>query len=226
MVATTPPRASSPSRGREGRGGRGSADGQVLGALLVLGGIGWFLQQVGLLELSLTTTLSLLLITLGVGLVLTARRAGGAGLMVIGLVLVVVLASVSAVDVGLLQKGVGERNFTPVSSGEVLDDYQLGVGALTLDLTEADPDDLVGKSIDVQIGMGELIVLLPPADDVAVVLRAKARAGEVELFGTPVNDGGTNVIGRFEDPAVEGAAALELDLDVGLGTVQVLRPRR
>jgi len=224
MVATTTTRSRRHPR-RQRRRERDSADGQVLGVLLVLGGIGWFLQQVGVLEFSLTTTLSLLLITLGVGLVVTARRAGGAGLVVVGLALVVVLASVSAVDVGLLQKGIGERTFTPVAADDVLQDYQLGIGAMTLDLTRADPDDLVGRKIDVQIGLGELIVLLPPADDVSVVVRAKARAGEVDLFGTPVNDGGTNVIGRFDDPRIEGAAPLELDLDVGLGTVQVLRPR-
>src|SRR5436190_7592327 len=79
------------------RRGRGSADGQVLGALLIIGGIAWFLNQVGVVGLSLTTTLSCLLITLGIGLVLTARRAGGAGLVVIGLALTAVLASTSAV---------------------------------------------------------------------------------------------------------------------------------
>src|SRR5687768_16422532 len=107
MAVTTPStqRARPPRR----RGGRDAADGQVLGALLVLGGVGWFLQQVGLVHLSLTTTLSALLIVLGVGLVLTARRAGGAGLVVVGMVLTVVLASVSAVDGRLLQRGVGER---------------------------------------------------------------------------------------------------------------------
>lgn len=223
MVVTTTTRSRRHPRRQRGRG-RDSADGQVLGVLLVLGGVGWFLQQVGVLELSLTTTLSLLLITLGVGLVMTARRAGGAGLVIVGLVLVVVLASASTVDVGLLQKGIGERTFTPVAADDVLDEYQLGIGTMKLDLTEANPGDLLGRSIDVQIGMGELIVLLPPADEVAVVVRAKARAGEVDLFGTRVNDDGTNVTGRFHDPRVEGAAPLELDLDVGLGTVQVLRP--
>src|SRR5688572_3065644 len=117
MVATTPTR-SRPGRVRPHGGGRprhrrrgrrDSADGQVLGAVLVLGGIGWFLQQVGVLHLSLATTLSCLLITLGIGLVLTARRAGGAGLVLVGLMLTVVLASATTVDVGVLQKGAGER---------------------------------------------------------------------------------------------------------------------
>src|SRR5687768_5708088 len=98
---------------KRGPGGRDSADGQVLGALLVLGGIGWFVQQVGLVHLSVTTMFSCLLITLSVGLVLTARRAGGAGLVVLGMALTIVHASTTAVDVGMLQRGAGERRFAP-----------------------------------------------------------------------------------------------------------------
>ena len=204
---------------------RSSADGQVLGALLVMGGIAWFVQQVGLVSLSLTTTLSALLITLGIGLVVTARRAGGAGLVVVGLVLTVVLASASAVDVGLLQRGVGERTFTPAEVDDVRERYQLGVGSLTLDLTDVDVAALDAKTIDVQVGVGELVVLLPPKSELAVDVRAGARAGELDILEVDGHDDGTNITEQFTDPEVEGVAQLALDLDVGLGTVQVVRPR-
>ena len=225
MAVTTPStqRARPPRR----RGGRDAADGQVLGALLVLGGVGWFLQQVGLVHLSLTTTLSALLIVLGVGLVLTARRTGGAGLVVIGMVLTVVLASASAVDGRLLQRGVGERTYAPSAGESVRDGYQLGVGSLTLDLSDVSPEDLAGQEIRVQVGMGELVVLLPPAIEVAVDVRATARAGELDVLetGSSHEDGGTNLVDTHRDRDVpEGAEMLELDLEVGLGTVQVVRP--
>ena len=223
MALTTSP---SPRSRHPRRRGRDSADGQVLGALLVLGGVAWFLQQAGLVHLSVTTMLSCLLLTLGVGLVLTARRAGGAGLVVVGLVLVVVLASASAVDVGLLQRGVGERTYTPSTAEDIEDRYQLGVGSLTLDLTDVPPEELAGRSIDVQLGMGELVVLLPRRSLVRVDLHAEARAGEVDLLGRGGEDGGTNLLERYRDRDL-GATdfePLDLDLDVGLGTVQVVRP--
>lgn len=222
MALTTSP--TQRSRHPRRRGGRDSADGQVLGGLLVLGGVAWFLHQVGLVQLSVTTMLSCLLIALGVGLVLTARRAGGAGLMAVGLVLIVVLASASAVDVGLLQRGVGERTFVPLSGDDLEDRFQLGVGSLTLDLTEVPPSELAGRSIDVQLGVGELVVLLPPYGELPVDVHAEARAGEVDLLGRGAEDGGTNLVERYRDRGITGMPALDLDLDVGLGTVQVVRP--
>lgn len=193
--------------------------------MLVIGGVGWLLTQTGLVELTATTLLSVLLLTLGLGLVVTARSTGGGGLVVLGLVLTVALASATAVDVGLLSQGAGERRFTPTSAADLDDPFQLGVGSLTLDLTDVDPADLAGADVVVHVGVGELVVLLPPESDVPVDVQAEARAGEVDLFvGASSNDGGTNVRRTFIDPPQEGRELLELDLDVGLGTIQVVRP--
>ena len=225
MAVTTTQRSRPGSRHPHRRGGGDSANSQVLGAVLVLGGIGWFLQQTGLLQLSLTTTLSCLLITLGVGLVLTARRSGGAGLVVLGIALTIVLASASAVDASLLQRGAGERTFSPATVSALEERYQLGAGSLTLDLTDLPAEELAGKRIDVQVGVGELVVLLPPKSELGVDVRAVVRAGELDLPERDGTDDGTNLTERVRDTPVDGAALLELDLDVGLGTVQVVRPR-
>jgi hypothetical protein len=226
MVATTTrSRPGSRNRHPRRRGGRDSADGQVLGALLVIGGIAWFLQQVGIVHVAATTTLSCLLITLGIGLVLTARRAGGGGLVLVGIVLTVVLASASAVDVGLLQRGVGERTFTPSAVDDLEDRYQLGVGSLTLDLTELPADAFAGQTIDVQVGVGELVVLLPPRSELGVEVHAGARAGELDILSLDGQDDGTNLSETFKDPDAGDVPRVGLDLDVGLGTVQVVRSR-
>jgi hypothetical protein len=216
MVVTNSGRPPRPARRR------GSADGQVLGALLVLGGVGWLVQQTGLVSLSVKTMLSALLITLGLGLVVTARRAGGAGLVVLGLVLTVVLASASAVDVGVLQRGAGQRTFRPTTAAAIADPFQLGVGSLTLDLRDLEADELRGESVRVQVGMGEVVVLLPPEAEVPVEIRAEARAGEIDLIGQGRDEGGTNVRRTFRDPAETDR--LELDLDVGVGSISVVRP--
>lgn len=205
-------------------GRRRSSDGQVLGAMLVIGGVAWLLGQTGLLELSATTVLSSLLLVLGVGMVATARSAGGGGLVVLGLVLTVALASATAVDVGLLQRGVGERSFRPTATSEITDPFQLGMGSLTVDLTDLDADELAGQRVEVQVGVGEVVVILPPSSVVPVDLVAEARAGEIDLFSERTGDGGTNLRRLFADDNVpDGAATLELDLDVGLGSIQVVR---
>jgi hypothetical protein len=215
-------------RGRHPRrpGGK-SADGQVLGALLVLAGVGWLVQQSGLVSLSVMTMLSALLLALGIGMVVTARRAGGGGLVLLGFVLTVALASASAVDAGVLQRGVGERNFTPTSRSAMAEPFQLGAGSLTLDLTSDDLDhaELLGRRVKVQVGMGEIVVLLPPETEVPVRIVGEARAGQVDVLGVGAEDGGTNLRRTFEDQGVEGGAdaRLELDLDVGLGSIQVVR---
>ena len=202
---------------------RRSSDGQVLGALLVLGGFGWLLQQTGLLELSATTTLSVLLITLGVGMVVTARSAGGGGLVVLGLVLTVVLASATAVDVKLLQRGAGERAYAPTATAELDDPFQLGMGSMTVDLTGLEPEELRGRGVRVQVGVGELIVVLPPPSEVPVRIVAEARAGEIDLFSSIRDEGGTNVRRTYADPSGSRVEPLEVDLDVGLGSIQVIR---
>ena len=225
MVATT-------TRSRPGsphRRPRDSADGQIIGALLIIGGIGWFVHQVGLVQLSVATTLSALLITLGIGLVVTARRSGGAALVVVGVLLTVVLASASAVDTRLLQRGFGERTFSPNVAADLRERYQLGAGSLTLDLTDVPAEALHGKTIDVEVGMGELVVLVPPPAETAIKVRAEARAGEVDIVGDlrSNGDGGVNFVRRFTDPTVpEGTRPLTLDLDVGLGSIQVVRASR
>jgi hypothetical protein len=211
---------------RQQRGRRGSADGQIVGGLLVLGGVAWFLRQTGLVDLSVATTLSALLTALGIGLVVTARRAGGVGLVAIGLLLTVVLASTSAVDIGLLQRGVGDRTYRPTTAADIAASYQLGIGSLTLDLTALEPSTIDADDVRIRVGIGEVIVLLPPATVVPVEVVAEARAGQVELFRSGEDDGGTNVRETFEDPIPAEGDRLGLDLDVAVGSIQVLRPRR
>lgn len=202
---------------------RRSSDGQVLGAMLVIGGVAWLLGQTGLVELSATTVLSSLLLVLGAGMVATPRSAGGGGLVVVGLVLTVALASATAVDVGLLQRGVGERSFRPATTSEIADPFQLGMGSLTVDLSDLEPDELAGQRVEVQVGVGEVVVVLPPASVVPIDLVAEARAGEIDLFSQRTGDGGTNLRRTFTDARADEADRLELDLDVGLGSIQVVR---
>src|SRR5688500_1116110 len=79
-----------------------SADGQLIGTMLVASGVAWLLQRSGVVDFSWETLLAGLLVILGVGMVVTARRGGGMGLVAIGLALTIALASTSSIEVGAL----------------------------------------------------------------------------------------------------------------------------
>jgi hypothetical protein len=99
-----------------------------------------------------------------------------------------------------------------------------------VDLSDLTAEELAGEHLDVQVGVGEIVVLLPPASVVPVELTGRARAGQVDLLGQGREDGGTNIVEHRADrlrPAEGDGASpperLSLDLEVGLGDVQVVR---
>ncbi|HEX7166146.1 MAG TPA: hypothetical protein VF230_04100 [Acidimicrobiales bacterium] len=160
-----------------------SADGQVLGVLLIASGVGWLLQRSGLVDLSWETLLSALLVMLGLGMLLTARRPGGIGLVLVGGAITIALASASSIDIGLLKAGVGERTLHPGTITAARKDARLAVGHLDVDLTDLVLSDDGGdpETIRYEVGIGELTVRVPEDADVRVV--GKARGGELSLLG-------------------------------------------
>jgi phage shock protein PspC (stress-responsive transcriptional regulator) len=196
--------------------------------------------------LALVTVGALWILDISVGTSIGVGRIVAAGLLVLGLGLVVggfvgrarwlilpaalltpvvllatVLSPMTWADVDVRTDGVGERIERPASVAEAETGYQLGAGSLRLDLTGLTLDDLEAAGttvIDVQIGAGEVVVDVP--DDVTVVVAARAGAGEVALFGTE----GTGLgVTRNEAlaPSGDGGPTIELDVQVGFGTVDV-----
>ncbi|HSL67549.1 MAG TPA: hypothetical protein VK977_05250, partial [Actinomycetota bacterium] len=136
----------------------------------------------------------------------------------IGIVLTILLAGASAVDIPL-EGGVGERTERPMSLPEVKSEYRLAVGQLTLDLTSVSvPVTGTARQVRARVGVGQLIVELP-SDQLAVV-RGHAGIGQVTIFGQ--SDEGFGV----DKDVAPGAPAGEpitfsLELSVGIGEVRV-----
>jgi hypothetical protein len=102
-----------------------------------------------------------------------------------------------------------------------LTDYQLGAGEATLDLRQLEPGAVDG--LRAQVGFGSLVVLVP--DDLRVRISTDVGLGEViedvddrrrrtERFG---DDREVLELGPSTGPE------LELDLQVGLGEIEVRR---
>lgn len=208
----------------------------MIGALLMLLGIAWLLQRTGAVDLSWETILSALLVVLGVGMVLTARRRGGGGLVIVGVLLAIALTATSSLDVAILRSGVGNRAVVASTLPQARRVTSLFVGELVVDLrdlelapTAADAGAVVADGaasptrLAYRLGVGDLQLVLPPADAVAVHVETSVRMGQIAMLGQEEN--GSNVEVQFEDRDYEKTPLPQLvvHLDIGIGKVTITR---
>jgi Cell wall-active antibiotics response 4TMS YvqF len=206
-----------PPAQREDRHGPAAAT-VLVGALLVLVGIGWLLDAGGV-EVPWRAILPAALIAVGLACVAGAFQGRQHAMMVVGLALTVVLALAVATDWDLdlpLAGGVGDRTERPATPAE-LKDYQLGAGDFLLDLQQLQVPTGT-TTVQVRVGVGQLVVEVP--DGVTVRVVASSGIGELQVLGEQ-DSGFANRL----DTTVEagGDRRLELDLRVGIGQVRVER---
>jgi len=180
---------------------------------LLAGGLG--LAAAAGADVTLEAGLVACLGVVAAGLLVGAFTGGARGLLGLAAPLLVALAAASTFDVPL-RGGIGERSFAPTEVGDLREVYRLGVGELTLDLRDLDPDELPDRlEVDASVVMGELTVLLP--DDLAVEVDARGGAGELDLLGR--RSSGTNL--DATERRDRDGPTLVLEVRVGLGTATV-----
>ena len=136
---------------------------------------------------------------------------------IIALVLIsaAIFASIVHVHLG---RGVGERTYVPAGVQEVHRNYNLGVGDLRVDLSNAQFP--AGEThVKARVDVGELRVIVP--NDVAVRVNGDAQFGDLNLLGSLTD--GHNVSTTHEEV---GKRVLVLDVHVGAGAVDVERAVR
>jgi hypothetical protein len=173
-------------------------------------------------DVSATQMLGVAVVTIGVGIVAGVFRRGGArGLVPLGIVAMLALIPVSALD-GVLDDGVGDRLYRPTDISELQDRYQLGIGELTVDLSAI---DFAGESrrIDIDLGIGHALLILPA--DVGGRALLDTDAGELQIDvpgyrsasddfdGINVDSGTVTLAGEDGD--------LVIDFHVGLGLAEL-----
>ena len=99
------------------------------------------------------------------------RRTGG--LVVVGLVLAALAVAVSAVDVRL-EGPIGTRVYSPFETSDLKRDYDISIGDLKLDLSNA-ALAAGDTEVDANVGIGELTVIVP--EDVASTSTLLRRPG-------------------------------------------------
>jgi phage shock protein PspC (stress-responsive transcriptional regulator) len=182
-------------------------------------GVAAFLDNVGMVELTIGRVLALFLTVIGAGLVVGAvlhQRSILLVLLGVLLVPVVVLASVLNVP---LRGGVGPRHWQPGSVAQINSQYELASGDLVIDLSGVH----FGKEptrVNARVGAGRLAVYLP--QDVPVEMDAKTGIGVVQ-FPDRQDEGGVQVSTHASATGSERVGRLSLDLEAGYGVVQVVR---
>ena len=91
--------------------------------------------------------------------------------------------------------------------------FDATAGSFQIDLTDTVIDE--GATLQVELGAGELVVIVP--DDVRVQANARVIAGEVTVFGE--NSSGLGFIEVNETAGPSGTVELFIDVEVGAGEI-------
>ena len=163
------------------------------------------------------------LAVVGVGLVVGSFTRGGRGLIAVAIPLGLVTYALAVVPVDHFgAHGVGDRAWTASTAAELQPTYRLSAGNASLDLRDlrlADSDEV---RTSVQLGTGELNILLPRDADVQV--HCEASVGEVECLDTKVN--GVNASTDRADGGDDGTGkggTIVLNVSLGAGHAVVHR---
>ncbi|MDQ6522590.1 PspC domain-containing protein [Nocardioides sp. LHD-245] len=136
-------------------------------------------------------------------------RAGG--LILVGLIAAAATA-VTAVT-GTLE--VGQVKPVLQQASDLDGSYDLGAGEILIDLRDIrDLDELDGRTLDLEVGVGHILVLVPK-DGLNVEARATIDAGEVSMFGKTTGDDT-----RGDNGTVAGDPTLTIDADLDLGQIE------
>lgn len=180
--------------------------------LIALGGLATVHAAAGL-DLPAQTYPAVALGIVGAGLLVGARWGRSIALVPVGIVLVAVLGAI-----GLVPDGpIGDVRRAPSTAAAVDSRYEIGAGSLRLDLAGVrDPEELLGRTIVVDGGLGQVRVIVP--DDLPITVRATIVGGQIRALGEETSGRGASL-----DVVSDERPALVLVIDQTLGQIDVER---
>lgn len=175
---------------------------------------------------SLQTGLACALLVLGLGIAVSAFLGRtGAGSIFLAIVTAGLLAASAALPKDISTHWV-ERNWRPAAVADVQQQYDLGTGVGTLDLTRLTIAEDRTLTTRADVGVGRLKVIVPK--DVTVQLSIDVGVGDIQLPGDDQQDvdvapGKHKELTLTPPTGTEEAGTLDLDLSVGVGQAEVSR---
>jgi phage shock protein PspC (stress-responsive transcriptional regulator) len=156
----------------------------------------------------------------GIGLLIGAWYGRSRGLIVLGVILSLALVPAIAFDQADFR---GERvEISPTSvAGIPAGTQDHGAGAVRYDLSGVEFTETDSVALSLDQGAGELTVILPPELD--VVVNADLGVGEIDVLNQVSGGFGreTRIVDNGDDGP--GGGELELQLDLGIGRIEVTR---
>ncbi len=219
------PTAGAPSSQTKRRRDRSWIGTLTVAALLVYTGTAVMLERLDVVDLDLGVFFAVALATTGAGLLASAFARPARGLIVLGLALSAPLMLFVAVDVpgGL---GIGEARVRVIDVEELEDEYRHGIGQLTVDLRDLDPER-TDHSVELSLGIGELRVYVP--ESIATTADIDVRAGNIRTwsgytwYSWEASEDGLDVSRTITVPVQgETTGDLRLDIDVGIGEARLI----
>jgi phage shock protein PspC (stress-responsive transcriptional regulator) len=196
----------------------------TLGVALLVTGSLVALDLADVISVSAVTVLASALAVVALGLVVGTFIGRSRGLIVMGIVLALVLIPLSAIPRGIdwnTGDGTGNRIYRVQTMADLRPEYALGAGSLRLDLRALDPT--TPTDIDVSIGAGDVIVMLP--EGVPATVNSDVGIGTITMPDEPERNGVdvTQTWAPPGAPATPSAGSFHLTLSAGIGTVTVNR---
>jgi hypothetical protein len=188
----------------------------VPGILLIVIGVLWLLHVLGV-PIVWTILLPAAVVLVGLAVLVGGRSPVTAGLVPLGVVLAIAAGVVTLLP-GVSSLEAGDRVLVVRDVADLQEVYELGAGQLTLDLRGLDlPPG--STEVRVDVGLGDLRIRVP--EEATVVVDGRVTAGELRAFGVRVD--GVGAQRQVTDVGREGGGTLEIEAQVGLGTLEVSR---
>ncbi|MCW2613410.1 MAG: PspC domain protein [Frankiales bacterium] len=184
----------------------------TLSAAALVAGVLLVLREAGVDGITAPRVITAAMLVVGAGLVVGTWLGRARWLLAVGIALGLLLVPAAATE-GTFDGSAGERTWVPTAS-DGRTTFRLGAGEAVLDLRRLEPGSV--DEIDARVGLGSLVVLVP--DDLRVRAQTDVGIGDVRNDGrTGSSDSELMVLGPATGPV------LELDLEVGLGEIEVRR---
>lgn len=197
--------------------------GITLSIAVLVTGVLWAVRESGADGLTVPRILAVTLLVLGAGLLVGTVWGRARWLIAPGVVVALALGATAAAGEAGFGSGVGERSWRAADGGS----YSLGIGEGVVDLRGLRGlDDGQVAEVEASIGVGHLVVLVPAGMSVSV--DADLGVGEItadDVEGRALERDGD--AGRSEQFVVGSSddVTVELDLELGLGEIEVRRVR-
>jgi phage shock protein PspC (stress-responsive transcriptional regulator) len=165
-------------------------------------------------ESNWTTYVAVALGVVAVGLLVGTFFGRPGPLIPIGILLTILLAVGSLMP----SAGMGDKVVQPLTAGSVDGSYTHGLGGLRFDLTHVnDADQLLGSTIELENGAGDITVTVP--HDLNVAVDAQVDAGEIRSFNRRTSGTDVTFVRPADDP---GQPTLTIKIRETFGGIEVI----